>query len=171
MSIVVTGYASLDYAVQLDLPALPDRTSTILSRAAEWPRLGGSPAYVAAALVAGRARDAAPVSWVGDDAEGARYRDSLEALGVRTDGIGVRPGRTPICILAYQPDDRCHCLYDPRAHRAVGSGWAAARPAGRGGGGLRHRGADDGDPGGAPPCAFRGHVGLGGEGGSPRRPA
>ena len=32
---------------------------------------------------------------------------------MRTDGIRVRPGRTPICILAYQPDGRCHCLYDP----------------------------------------------------------
>jgi len=113
MSIVVTGYASLDYAVRLDSAPQPDRTATILSRAAEWPRLGGSPAYVAAALVAGGARDAALVSWVGDDAEGARYRDGIEALGVRTDGISVRPGRTPLCILAYQPDGRCHCLYDP----------------------------------------------------------
>ena len=113
MSIVVTGYASLDYAVRLDSAPEPDRTATILSRAAEWPRLGGSPAYVAAALVVGGARDAAPISWVGDDAEGARYRDGVEAFGVRTDGIRVRPGRTPICILAYQPDGRCHCLYDP----------------------------------------------------------
>src|SRR5271157_569520 len=113
MSIVVTGYASLDYAVRLDSPPQPDRTATILSRAAEWPRLGGSPAYVATALVASGARDAAPISWVGDDAEGALYRKRLQALGVRTDGIAVRPGRTPICVLAYQPDGRCHCLYDP----------------------------------------------------------
>ncbi|HZZ62030.1 MAG TPA: carbohydrate kinase family protein [Roseiarcus sp.] len=113
MTIVVTGYASLDYALRLDSPPAPDRTSTILSRAAEWPRLGGSPAYVAAALVAAGAHDALPISWVGDDAEGARYRDGIEALGVRTDGIGVKAGRTPICILAYQPDGRCHCLYDP----------------------------------------------------------
>lgn len=113
MSIVVTGYASLDYAVRLDSPPQPDRTATILSRAVEWPRIGGSPAYVAAALVAGGARDAAPVSWVGDDAEGARYREGLDALCVRSDGIGVQPGRSPICILAYQPDGRCHCLYDP----------------------------------------------------------
>ena len=94
-------------------PPQPDQTATILSRAIEWPRIGGSPVYVAAALVAGGARDAAPVSWVGDDAEGARYRDGLDALGVRSDGIGVQPGRSPICILAYQPDGRCHCLYDP----------------------------------------------------------
>ena len=113
MSIVVTGYASLDYVVRLDSASEPDRTATILARAAEWPRLGGSPTYVAAALVAGGARDAAPISWVGDDAEGARYRDGVEALGVRTNGMRVRPGRTPICILAYEPDGRCHCLYDP----------------------------------------------------------
>ena len=50
MNIVVTGYASLDYALRLDSRAAPDRTATILSRPREWPRLGGSPAYVAAAL-------------------------------------------------------------------------------------------------------------------------
>ncbi len=113
MSIVVTGYASLDFPVRLDRAAEPDRTATILSRPSEWPRLGGSPAYVATALVAAGARDAAPVSWVGDDADGARYRESLTRLGVRTDGVETRPGRTPICILAYQPDGGCHCFYDP----------------------------------------------------------
>jgi ribokinase len=113
VSIIVTGYASLDYTVRLDRAAQPDRTATILSRPTEWPRLGGSPAYVAAALVANGARDAAPVSWVGDDADGARYRDSLARLAVRNDGVERRPGRTPTCILAYQPDGGCHCFYDP----------------------------------------------------------
>jgi hypothetical protein len=35
MTIVVTGYASLDYVVRLDSAPEPDRTATILSRAAE----------------------------------------------------------------------------------------------------------------------------------------
>ncbi len=113
MSIVVTGYASLDYSMRLDSPPQADRTATVLSRPAEWPRVGGSPAYVATALVASGVRDAAPVSWVGADAEGERYRSGLAADGVRTDGISVRPGRTPVCILAYPPDGRCYCLYDP----------------------------------------------------------
>jgi ribokinase len=113
VSVVVTGYASLDYAVRLDRPPRPDTTATILSRADEWPRLGGSPAYVAAALVEGGACDAIPISWVADDADGARYREGLARLGVRTDGIALRSGRTPVCILAYQPDGACHCLYDP----------------------------------------------------------
>ena len=112
MSVVVTGYASLDYAVRLDRPPRPDTTATILSRPDEWPRLGGSPAYVAAALVEGGVRDAIPISWVADDADGARYR-----TGLARSGFGrwnrLRFGRTPVCILAYQPDGACHCLYDP----------------------------------------------------------
>jgi ribokinase len=113
MKVAVVGYASLDYVVRLDSASRPDRTSTILSRAREWPRLGGSPAYVAAALVAGGVRDATPVSWVGDDRESERYRASLANIGVDATGVGARPGRTPVCFLAYEPDGGCHCLYDP----------------------------------------------------------
>jgi ribokinase len=113
VKIVVTGYASLDYAVRLDAAPAPDRTSTITSRPREWPRLGGSPAYVAASLVAGGVRDAAPVSWVGDDADGAVYRAGLKRQGVRDDGVSARRGRTPICVLAYEPGGGCHCFYDP----------------------------------------------------------
>lgn len=112
-SVVVTGYASLDYAVRLDRAPEADRTATILSRSREWPRLGGSPAYIASALIAGGVSDATPISWVGDDADSRQYRDCLRRRGVRTDGIAVRPGRTPVCILAYQPDGGCHCLYHP----------------------------------------------------------
>jgi ribokinase len=111
--IVVTGYASLDFAVRLDRPPRADATATIVSRPRQWPRLGGSPAYVAAALIASGLEDVAPVSWVGDDADGVRYREALARAGVRSDGVSVRPGRTPVCILAYQPDGGCHCLYDP----------------------------------------------------------
>lgn len=119
MRIAVIGYASLDYVVRLDSQALPDRTATILSRPQEWPRLGGSPAYVSAALVAGGAREAAPVSWIADDAEGARYREELRRLGVATEGVRARAGRTPVCLLAYQPDGGCVCLYDPGVARPI----------------------------------------------------
>ena len=113
MRIVVIGYASLDYVVRLDSAAQPDRTATILSRPREWPRLGGSPAYVCAALIRGGLRDAAPVSWVGDDAEGDRYTQDLRRSALTTQGVSRRPGRTPVCWLAYQPDGGCLCFYDP----------------------------------------------------------
>ena len=113
MRIVATGYASLDYAVRLDRAPQVDRTATILSRAPDWPRLGGSPAYVCAALVAAGAGGATPVSWIGDDADGQRYLEALRERGVPTDGVATRPGRTPACILAYEPAGGCHCFYDP----------------------------------------------------------
>jgi ribokinase len=110
---VVTGYASLDYAVRLDRAPRPDETATILSRPAPWPRLGGSPAYVAAALVAGGVADAVPISWVGKDADGQIYLEALAARRVSTSGVARLAGRTPVCLLAYQPDGGCHCFYDP----------------------------------------------------------
>jgi ribokinase len=113
MRVAVVGYASLDYVVRLDSAPRPDRTSRILARADEWPRLGGSPAYVAAALVAVGVRNTIPVSWVGDDREGERYRASLADIGIDAKGVSVRSGKTPVCILAYEPDGGCHCLYDP----------------------------------------------------------
>src|ERR1700731_2520434 len=111
--VVVTGYASLDYAVRLDRAPQADATATILSRPRDWPRLGGSPAYIACAIVAAGLPDVTPVSWIGDDSDGRLYSAALAACGVAVDGIAVRPGRTPIWILAYQPDGGCHCFYDP----------------------------------------------------------
>jgi len=113
VKLVITGFASLDYAVRLDRPSQADRTATILSRPTEWPRLGGSPAYVAAALAAEGAADATPVTWIGDDGDGETYLAALVARGLSVAGVGRRPGRTPICILAYEPAGGCHCLYDP----------------------------------------------------------
>jgi ribokinase len=120
VSIVVTGYASLDYAMRLDRPPVADRTVTMLSRAREFPRLGGSPAYVAAAVAAVGKRDALPITWVADDAEGRRYCKELSALGLKTDGVGIRPGRTPVCVLAYEPGGGCHCLYHPSLPEPLG---------------------------------------------------
>jgi ribokinase len=111
--IAITGYASLDYSFRLDRPPAPDQTATILSRPPDWPRLGGSPAYIASALVAGGVADAAPISWVGDDADGALYRDALARRGASVEGVVICPGRTPVCVLAYQPDGGCHCFYHP----------------------------------------------------------
>jgi ribokinase len=112
-SVAITGYASLDYVVRLDRTPAADTTATILSRPVEWPRLGGSPAYVAGALVAAGVADATPISWVGDDADGRRYREALAHRRVGVEGVAIRPGRTPVCILAYQPDGGCHCFYHP----------------------------------------------------------
>ncbi|MFZ2109331.1 MAG: hypothetical protein WAV18_28820, partial [Roseiarcus sp.] len=75
-SVAITGYASLDYVVRLDRTPVADTTATIRSRPLDWPRLGGSPAYVASAMVAAGV-DATPISWVADDADGRLYCEAL----------------------------------------------------------------------------------------------
>lgn len=113
--IAITGYASLDHVVMLDGIPAPGRTTTIVDRPEEaWPRLGGSPAYVAAALAKGGVDAASPVTWVGDDEAGLSFRRHLDACHVATDGIAAIPGaRTPMAILAYEPGGGCLCLYHP----------------------------------------------------------
>ena len=115
MRIAITGYASLDHVTMLDGVPQPGRTTTILDRPENaWPRLGGSPAYVAAALVANGIAEAFPVSWIGDDAAAGAYLTQLTQKRIPHDGIVVVQGaRTPIAILAYEPEGGCLCLYDP----------------------------------------------------------
>lgn len=115
--IAVSGYASLDHVMTLDGVPTPGRTTTILSRPKEaWPRLGGSPSYVAAALAANGVDCAVPLTWVGSDEAGRDYSAGLARLGVKTEGIvALDSARTPIAILAYEPGGGCLCLYHPAA--------------------------------------------------------
>ena len=115
MRVAITGYASLDHVVMLDDVPRPGRTTTILDRPHDgWPRLGGSPAYVAAALVANGVAEAFPLSWIGDDAAASAYLAQLAEKRIPNDGVvTVKGARTPIAILAYEPEDGCLCLYDP----------------------------------------------------------
>jgi len=113
--IAITGYASLDHVAVLNGTPRAGRTTTILRRPDDaWPRLGGSPAYVAAALVASGVPDAFPICWVGEDAEGADYRMRLAGEKIPEAGVVASSRlRTPVAILAYEPDGGCICLYDP----------------------------------------------------------
>ena len=53
-ALVITGYASLDYSIAVSGKIRRDQTTRISSRDPQaWPRLGGSPAYVGAAALAG----------------------------------------------------------------------------------------------------------------------
>lgn len=114
-TIAITGFASLDHVAVLDGSPQAGRTTTILRRPDDaWPRLGGGPAFVAMALVADGVAEAVPVSWIGDDAAGSAYRDQLAAKGVPDRGLDAVAGaRTPVSVLAYEPDGGCICLYDP----------------------------------------------------------
>jgi ribokinase len=113
--VVVSGYASLDHVVMLDGDVTPGRTTTILSRPERaWPRLGGSPAYVAQAIRASGNVAVTPISWIGADPMGEVYLGQLAEGGIDCDGIErIAGARTPIAVLAYNPAGDCACLYHP----------------------------------------------------------
>ncbi|MVA56495.1 carbohydrate kinase family protein [Agrobacterium vitis] len=119
--IVVTGYASLDHVIVLDGEVRPGRTTTIVSRPAKaWPRLGGGPAYVSKSVARSYSGGVAPLSWVGCDPQGDVYLEQLRVGGVCVDGIAkVEGARTPISVLAYDPNGDCAVLYDPGLPPAI----------------------------------------------------
>lgn len=119
-TVAITGYASLDYVVQLQAPPVPNATVLGSRPGGDWPRLGGSPSYVAIALSRAGVR-AVPITWVADDAPGAGFVAALAAEGVPTEGVArTLAGRTPACVLAYAPDGASFCLYMPEFGRAAG---------------------------------------------------
>lgn len=120
--IVVTGYASLDHVIVLDGDVRPGRTTTILNRPAKaWPRLGGGPAYVTLSVAKSFDGFIAPVSWIGFDELGAVYLRHLQEGGVSVLGMSqVEAARTPVSVLAYDPNGDCAVLYDPGLPPGIG---------------------------------------------------
>lgn len=119
--IAISGYASLDYVVQLAGAPQPGRTVLVTHRAADaWPRPGGSPTYIAAAIRRAGGADIALITWIGADLAGSDYIRHIAALGLSSDGVARSlPGPTPVCILAYDPAGRCYCFYEAAASAAA----------------------------------------------------
>ena len=112
-TLCVTGYASIDYVMNLDSALSSDQTSIGQRVDAAWPRLGGCPAYIALAAKK-LARDVVPVTWIGDDAHGQKFISNLTQRNIDTRGVCVvRDARSPSAVLLYQPDGSCACVYDP----------------------------------------------------------
>lgn len=118
--VAITGYASLDHVIQLEGAPRPNETVLISRAPAAWPRLGGSPSYVAMALVRAGVPRAVPITWVADDEDGTRFLAALRSANVPVDGVAHSlPGWTPICLLAYDPGGACYVLYDAAASRSA----------------------------------------------------
>lgn len=105
--VAVAGFATIDYVVRVE----GDFTGrgTRLMREAAWPRAGGAALYASAALArAGVA--AAPLTWIGDDADGETYRAVCASL----DGVAITPGAPSTrCLLIYNADGTYGCLLRP----------------------------------------------------------
>jgi ribokinase len=119
--IVVIGYASIDHVVQLNGPPAPNRTTIIASRPAKsWPQLGGSPPYIVGAMLRAGFKSAVIITWVGKDEQGSWYIQAMDEAGLPTEGVArTLPGRSPVCIMAYDPTGASYCLYEAANSRGI----------------------------------------------------
>ena len=112
--VVIAGFATMDYVVQVE----GDFTGrgTLLMRAGAddaWPRAGGAALYAGAALAAAGVL-AAPLTWIGDDADGATYDQACHRAGLSLDGVAIEDGApTTRCLLIYNADGTYGCLLRP----------------------------------------------------------
>lgn len=112
-SLCVTGYASLDYVLNLASPISSDQTSQATRVSDAWPRLGGCPTYISIAASQNDAV-ATPITWVGIDQQGQQFLAALAQTNACTDGVAiVAEASSPTAVMLYQPDGSCACVYDP----------------------------------------------------------
>lgn len=111
--IIVSGYATLDYVVQLDAPFYGTGTATgELGVSEAWPRAGGAALY-ASRRIAAVGHRAFPLTWIGDDGDGGHYLRACQRSQICCDAVEkVRGGKTPRCVLIYRPDGDYGCLLD-----------------------------------------------------------
>ena len=111
--VVISGYATLDYVIQLASPFHGIGTTageTGLSGA--WPRAGGAALYASRRIAAAGHR-AFPLTWIGDDGDGGHYLRACQREQICSDAIYQHPGaKTPRCVLIYHPDGSYGCLLD-----------------------------------------------------------
>lgn len=124
--IVVSGYATLDYVVQLHAPFHGTGTATgELGVSEAWPRPGGAALYASRRIAASGHR-AFPLTWIGDDGDGGHYLRACQRSQVCCDAIDqIRGVKTPRCVLIYRPDGDYGCLLDTGARG--GEGLSAAQ--------------------------------------------
>lgn len=111
--VVVSGYATLDYVVQLADPFHGTGTAIgELGLSGAWPRAGGAALYASRRIAAAGHR-AFPLTWIGDDGDGGHYLRACQRAQICGDAIDQRGGaKTPRCVLIYRPDGDYGCLLD-----------------------------------------------------------
>lgn len=113
-SVVIAGFATMDYVVQVD-GDFSGRGTLLMRQAADdaWPRAGGAALYAGAALASAGVQ-AAPLTWIGDDTDGAVYDLACRRAGVSLEGVSIQAGAlTARCLLIYNADGSYGCLLRP----------------------------------------------------------
>ena len=119
-TLVVSGYASIDYALQLAPFEGLDATTIVRSRAEEWPRFGGVAHVTRAAAAADPSVRVSALSWVGTDTEATGWLHAITAGGADTAGVAVAGTRSPSSHLLYPEGQGTICLFDPGDCHEIG---------------------------------------------------
>lgn len=111
--VVISGYATLDYVVQLAEPFHGTGTVTgELGASGAWPRAGGA-ALFASRRIAAVGHRAFALTWIGDDGDGGHYLRACQRAQICCEAVDQRRAvKTPRCILIYRPDGDYGCLLD-----------------------------------------------------------
>lgn len=112
--VVIAGFATLDYVVQVEGDFAGRGTLPMRQGGDDaWPRAGGAALYAGAALAAAGVL-AAPLTWIGDDTDGATYDQACRRAGLSRDGVAIQDGAsTTRCLLIYNADGTHGCLLRP----------------------------------------------------------
>jgi ribokinase len=92
----VIGNATIDTVIQVD--HLPDPGETVVAKGAD-DGIGGK-GLNQAIVIARTGLTVRLVAAIGNDSQGARIRDSLQAEGVGVDGLWTWPGPTDRCVIS-----------------------------------------------------------------------
>lgn len=113
LKVVVSGYATLDYVVQLEDDF--HGTGTVIGElgvSGAWPRAGGAALYASRRIAAAGHR-AFTLTWIGDDGDGGHYLRACQRAQICCDAIVQRRAvKTPRCVLIYNPGGDYGCLLD-----------------------------------------------------------
>lgn len=112
--VVIAGFATMDYVVQVE-GDFSGRGTLLTRQGADdaWPRAGGAALYAGAALASAGVL-AAPLTWIGDDADGATYGQACYRAGLSLEGVAIQDGAsTTRCLLIYNADGTYGCLLRP----------------------------------------------------------
>jgi ribokinase len=110
--VTVLGYASMDYSMNVNEPPLAGRTSLVTQRlSTPWPDCGGAARFVRPLARSGV--HVSVISWVGTDAAGEQWIESVTADGAMLTEGSQMPGTSPVSYLVHCGSDLPACVFDP----------------------------------------------------------
>lgn len=110
---VVSGYATLDYVIQMYDQFHGTGTALgAMGPSGAWPRAGGAVLYVSRRLAAA-GTECHAMTWIGADSDGEHFLNACVEANIKSNAICISPTRkTPRCMMIYNPDGGYGCLLD-----------------------------------------------------------